>query len=80
MNRICGNCKYSDNEPFCQFQGEITYNHTCDKWEEQSILDKYNIEYVEHPEEYTCYKCQSLYKCPFAYDDYNRNGDCLMEH
>ena len=31
-NRICGNCKYSDGEPFCQFCGEISYNFTCEHW------------------------------------------------
>ena len=30
--------------------------------------------------ECTCTNCQNNKDCPFAYDDYNVNGDCLLEH
>jgi hypothetical protein len=28
---------------------------------------------------FTCFKCNSEKTCPFAWDTYNLNGDCLME-
>lgn len=32
---------------------------------------------VETPENYTCHDCELLRRCPYAYDMYNTNGDCL---
>lgn len=30
-------------------------------------------------EEYTCFYCPENGSCPFAWDDYNLEGDCLAE-
>jgi hypothetical protein len=27
--------------------------------------------------EYTCYSCEDPRKCIFAFDEYNKNGDCI---
>lgn len=31
------------------------------------------------PEEMTCYKCEDVLKCEFAYDCFNINGFCVPE-
>jgi hypothetical protein len=31
------------------------------------------------PEDTTCHTCPSVTTCPFSYDPYNIEGDCLME-
>lgn len=30
-------------------------------------------------ESYTCYDCQYVNDCPYAYDDYNLDGACLAD-
>jgi len=30
-------------------------------------------------QEYSCYDCPQMKECEFSYDEYNTNGDCLME-
>ena len=29
------------------------------------------------PEKYTCFYCDAVSKCPYAFDDYCMDGDCL---
>lgn len=29
------------------------------------------------PEKYTCFYCDGVSRCPYAYDDYCMDGDCL---
>ena len=49
------------------------------------IFETFGLEPEEPPiEEFTCYICQwldttNMWACPFAYDLYNLNGDCLAE-
>ena len=75
--KICGNCFYAGDEPFCQFAGEISYNFSCEQWKPKKMIN--GIELIASPEDYTCYKCEDKYNCPHAYDEYNKNGDCLAE-
>lgn len=35
--------------------------------------------HVDRVEDFSCYECPDSEKCPFAYDAYNTNGDCLAE-
>ena len=30
-------------------------------------------------EEYTCYECEARGSCDLAWDEYNRDGDCLAD-
>ena len=30
------------------------------------------------PDNLTCYDCKLTEECPYAYDPYNTDGDCLM--
>lgn len=30
-------------------------------------------------EEYTCFYCPEAGSCPYAWDDYNTDGECLAE-
>ena len=34
-------------------------------------------EYNYNPKDYSCYGCPDVDICKYAYDPYNKNGDCL---
>lgn len=41
----------------------------------------FDLEKIEKPDvkEFTCNECKANKTCPFAWDWYNTNGDCLAE-
>lgn len=52
----------------------------------QMLADKVSLVVSEDPtyvepkrEELTCYSCGSNQTCPFRWDSYNTNGDCLAD-
>ena len=42
--------------------------------------DKYTETYYNklNTEDFTCYDCPEKSTCPYAFDLYNRDGDCLF--
>jgi hypothetical protein len=56
------------------FECESVHNskEELNEWRER-LLARYPCDKI------TCDKCARKETCPFAYDDYNLNGDCLDE-
>ncbi len=44
---------------------------------EQLVEMRATLPYGLKQEEFTCHHCRALRVCPFAFDPYNTNGDCI---
>lgn len=47
-----------------------------------NLSESYKKQLEEHGlafEDFTCSNCKMVDGCPFAFDMYNTDGDCLME-
>lgn len=54
---------------------ESAYQETISKFQiENPELD---FQVIFEAMEYTCFTCKKEKTCPFAYDEYNKEGDCL---
>jgi hypothetical protein len=49
--------------------------------DELAALRRMSTEHLEEgaPETFTCDDCGARYKCTFAFDWYNTDGDCIAE-
>ena len=44
---------------------------------EYTVITIRSIYKPKHSELYTCFNCESWWYCPWAWDEYNTDGDCL---